>query len=118
MSALNIINASSIIGKTSVANLTTSSSTVVSNPLDSNVVIKLNTIFCHNYGNTSSFVTINFQRGSNTVSFANVMAIPTNTTLTLLSKDMCVYLEENDSISAYSSSSNTLAIFASYDQIS
>jgi hypothetical protein len=118
MSALNIANSTVIIGRTSVSNITTLASTVVSNAGDTNALLKINTIFAHNRGNSAADVTVLFNRGSNTVIMANTMTVPTRTTLTLLAKDMSMYLEENDTISAFASANNAINIFVSYEQLS
>lgn len=123
MAELNIVNIAKIVGRTSVANIsnvvaTATTANVLINPTNSSNIIKINSMYVHNYGNLFADVTVRYHRGGNTVLLANVMTIPQKTTLTLIGKDMMTYLEEGDYITAGSSSNNQLSIFISYEQLS
>lgn len=123
MAELNIVNVAKIVGRTSVANIanvvaSATTANVLVNPTNSSNIIKINSMYCHNYGNLFSDVTVRFHRGGNTLHLANTMTIPQKTTLTLIGKDMMTYLEEGDYITAAASANNTLTLFISYEQLS
>lgn len=115
MAALNIANSTVVNGRTSVANVTTVPTSIVSNPAASDDLIKLNTIYVHNRGNAAADISVLFVRGASTVVLANAMTVPTRTTLTLLARDMTTYLEEGDGITAFASANSFLNIFVSYE---
>jgi hypothetical protein len=123
MAELNIVNVAKIVGRTSVANISNvvanaTTANVLVNPANSSNVIKINSMYCHNYGNLFADVTIRYHRGGNTVLFANTMTIPQKTTLTILAKDMMTYLEEGDYITAAASANGQLSLFITYEQLS
>lgn len=123
MAELNIVNVAKIVGKTSVANIanivsTVSAANVLVNIANSGNVIKLNSMYCHNYGNLMADVTVRYHRGGNTILVSNAMTIPQRTTLSIIAKDMMTYLEEGDYITAAASANNTLSLFISYEQLS
>ncbi len=123
MAELNIINVAKIVGRTSVSNVanvvsTVTTANVLVNPANSSNVVKINSMYCHNYGNLMADVTVRYHRGGNTVHMANAMTIPQRTTLTIVSKDMMTYLEEGDYITASATANNTLSLFISYEQLS
>ena len=57
----NIVNVTTIYGKTTGANLTTTgAATVLNNPSDSNIVLKVNTFNVSNYTASAVNITVNF----------------------------------------------------------
>lgn len=123
MAELNIVNVAKIVGKTSVANVanvvaSATTANVLVNIANSGNVIKLNSMYCHNYGNLMADITVRYHRGGNTIHVANAMTIPQRTTLSLIAKDMMTYLEEGDYLTASASANNTLSLFISYEQLS
>ena len=123
MAELNIVNVAKIVGKTSVANVanvvaSATTANVLVNIANSGNVIKLNSMYCHNYGNLMADITVRYHRAGNTIHVANAMTIPQRTTLSLIAKDMMTYLEEGDYLTASASANNTLSLFISYEQLS
>lgn len=123
MAELNIVNVAKIVGKTSVANVanvvaSATTANVLVNIANSGNVIKLNSMYCHNYGNLMADITVRYHRGANTIMVSNAMTIPQRTTLSIIAKDMMTYLEEGDYITAAASANNTLSLFISYEQLS
>jgi hypothetical protein len=118
MAAPNMVNITSVTGKTAVAGLTTITSNVITNSSGSSTVNKLNNVILSNY--TTSTVTANviINRTSVLYYLAGTVSIPSNSTLVLLGKDTSVYLEEGDVIQANASANSSVNFTASYELIS
>lgn len=118
MSAPNIVNVSTITGKTDMANLTPSNLSIVGNAAASNKVYKLNSIIVSNIDGTSSAdVTVKVVRSSVDYFLASTISVPADSSLVVLGKDSGIYLEEGDDLQALASTSNDLQIFVSYEII-
>ena len=119
MAAPNLVNVSSILGKTMGANLgTTVTSDVLTCP--SNKVLKINSIIVSNIdGTNSANVSVYFYDDSATArySIATTVAVPADSTLVVLGKDSPIYLEESDQIEAGASATNDLAMVISYEEL-
>lgn len=113
----NIVTVTSIIGKSTYANLTTTPTDIITNAVNSNTILKINHVTVTNFGNTSVAVTMNVIRGANTCPITRI-TVPTLSSIIILSKDNSLYLEESDKISMSAGSANTLSMFASYEIIS
>lgn len=115
----NIVNVTSILGRTVHVNLTTSAQTVVSNANNSNRVFKINTILVTNIdGASAADVTINYINAGTTFPLASTIAVPADSTLIVMDKTTSVYLEENDSLQALASANGDLVIHVSFEEIS
>ena len=123
MAAPNIVNVTSIIGKTNVVNLTSTSATlVVSNASSSNKVFKINMIYVSNVdGLANASITINYYSGASlggtATQLASTIVVPPNATLVVLDKNASLYLEEDRSIGATASAANDLKVVCSYEEI-
>ena len=125
MTAPNIVLVGTITGKSTGLALTnqagtTANKTIVANASGSNKVIKVNTLIVSNiHGSSSHDVTayVNKNGGSN-FHIAYTIAVPADATLVLISKDTSIYLEENDSLLIYASSTPALSAVCSYEEIS
>lgn len=118
MSAPNLINASTITGKTALAALSTSTANIITNSAASNTVVRLNNVAVSNY--TASQITANvlINRSATTYQYGANLAIPAYSTLVVLAKDSQIYLEEGDVLQANSSANTSAAITSSYELIS
>lgn len=127
MAAPNIVAVSTIRGKSNVANLTTTSSSVIVNDVNSGKVFKINTIMISNVDGTNAgnvsvelfkFGAQNVSTGSGnaTYAIANVMTVPAKSSLDVLSKSL--YLEEGDQLKAKSDANNRLHLITSFEEIS
>ena len=113
----NIASASSIIGSTGVATLTTSLATLFTVP--SNTVYKVNSVSVAN--KTASAATVDLTvsiDGTNDFFLANDINVPGATTLIILTKDQSIYVPETGKMKALSSAGTTLDIVYSYEAIS
>ena len=119
MAAPNLVNVTSILGKTMGANLgTTVTSDVLTCP--SNKVLKINSIIVSNIdGTNSANVSVYFYDDSATArySIATTVAVPADSTLVVIGKDSPIYLEESDQIEAGASATNDLAMIISYEEL-
>jgi len=123
MAAPNLIGATTILGKTTGANLTTTSATtVLNNASGSGKCLKVNTLNIANYGNSAANITINFNNAANLggTNFAIVgnVSVPSGSTLNVIDKTSQYYLEENQSLGATAGTANTLIVTCSYEDIS
>ena len=124
MAAPNIVNVSTIIGKTSkVALTTTSATTLVSNAASSGKVFKINMIQVANVdGANACDVTVDVHSaasgGGTAYSLASTISVPADASLVVLDKNTALYLEENTSITATAGTASDLEVLVSYEEIS
>ena len=127
MAAPNIVAVSTIRGKSNVANLTTTSSSVIVNDVNSGKVFKINTIMISNVdGSAAGNVTVEmFNFGAQNVatglgnavySLANSVTVPAKSSLDVMSKS--IYLEEGDQLKAKADANNRLHLITSFEEIS
>ena len=127
MAAPNIVAVSTIRGKSNVANLTTTSSSIVVNPVNSGQVFKINTIMISNVDGTNSgnvsvelfkFGAQNTSTGSGNATYgiANSVTVPAKSSLDVMSKSL--YLEEGDQLKAKADANNRLHLITSFEEIS
>ena len=127
MAAPNIVSVTTIRGKSNVANLTTTSSSVIVNPANSGQVFKINTIIVSNVDGTNAgnvsvelfkFGSQNVSTGSGntTYAIANVVTVPAKSSLDVMSKSL--YLEEGDQLKAKADANNRLHLITSFEEIS
>jgi hypothetical protein len=123
MAAPNIVNVTTIIGKTTYAALTTTLTTVLlANSAASGKVFKINSIMVANVdGTNSADVTVDINTaaaGSGTsYALANTIAVPADATLSIVDKTNAFYLEEDKSILGGASANSDLEIVISYEEI-
>ena len=127
MSAPNIVAVSTIRGKSNVANVTTVSSSVIVNPVNSGQVFKINTIMISNIdGTNAGNVSVELFKfgaqntstglGNATYGIANSVTVPAKSSLDVMSKSL--YLEEGDQLKAKADSNNRLHLITSFEEIS
>jgi hypothetical protein len=118
MAAPNIVNVSTITGKTAVQAIGTSATAIVSNSAASGKVYKVNTLLISNVdGTASADVTVDLYRSSTAYHLIKTAPVPVGSTLDILSTTS-VYLEEGDSIRLTASAASDLEGVASYEEIS
>lgn len=119
MAAPNIVNVTSIFGKTATANVTTISSNVVENIANSNAVFKINNLIISNIeGTNPAAVTASLFKSGIENKIAHTVTVPADATLVILSKDTALYLEENTAIRVAANSNSFLWAVCSYEEIS
>ena len=121
MAAPNLVNVTSIIGKTMGAALGTSANTdILTNTANSGKVFKINSVIVANVdGANSSTVTVHFYDNSASARYniAHTVTVPADSTLVVLGKDSPIYLEEGDQIEAEAADASRLEIIISYEEL-
>ena len=119
MAAPNIVNVSSIIGKTQGSALTTSNADQLVCATDK--LVKVNSIIVSNVdGSVTADVDVSFvdsSSGNLVLHLAKGVTVPTKSTLIVLGKDAPIYLEEGDKIQAFASAAGDLEIVISYEEL-
>ena len=124
MSAPNIVNVTSIIGKTNAISLTTTNNTeLVSNAASSGKVFKINSLVISNVdGSLNIAVTVNFNSADNiggtNFELISTGSVPADSTLVVIDKTNQLYLEEDKSIGVQADVANKLKAIVSYEEIS
>ena len=124
MAAPNIVNVTTITGKTSyVTPGTTSATTLLSNAASSNKVFKINQIVAANVNGTSAAdttVTINSAAagGGTAYPIVSTVSVPADASLIVADKTTAIYLEEDKSIVVTSGTASAIAYTISYEEIS
>lgn len=124
MSAPNIVNVTSIIGKTNAISLTNTNNTeLVSNASGSNKVFKINSLIISNVdGSLNIAVTVNFNNqdniGGTNFEMISTGSVPADSTLVVVDKTNQLYLEEDKSIGVQADVANKLKAIVSYEEIS
>jgi len=118
MAAPNIVNVSSITGKTSYLAVTTAVQDLVVNSAGSGKVYKLNSIIIANINGTgAATITVWINRNSADFRIASTIQVPANASLVVLSKDAGLYLEEGDTLRILGSANSWLNATCSYEII-
>ena len=118
MAAPNVVNVSSIYGKTKGATLATSNADILTCPAEK--LLKINSIICANVdGSNAADVTVAFYNADNTTAYhiAKTIQVPADATLVVLGKDSPLYLEEGDKIQALASAASDLELIVSYEEL-
>ena len=118
MAAPNLVNVSSIYGKTVGADLTTSDADWVTCAAEK--VLKINSIVVSNVDGTNAVdVTIKWYDASSSASWhlCKTVAVPADSTLVVLGKDAPIYLEEGDRIRGLASAASDAQVTVSYEEL-
>jgi hypothetical protein len=123
MAAPNLIGATTINGKTTGVDLTTTNATVIlSNPASSGKCLKINTLNVSNYTATAALITVGWydqaNAGGTQFTIVSRVSVPANSTLNVIDKTSQYYLVENTSLGATASPANSLCVTCSYEDIS
>ena len=113
----NIVNVTTIYGKSAVQNVTTSPTAIVSNGSSSNTVLKLNALYIANIdGVNNATVDIELYRSSTSYYIAKTVTVPADASIDVLTES--IYLEEGDSLRLTASAASDLSAVCSYEEIS
>jgi len=118
MTAPNIVNVTSILGKSVQATLDTTLTTEIL-ACATDKVLKINTILIANIDGTNAadasvFIT---KSGGSPIAIASTISVPADATLSVIDKTNSFYLEEGDNIEAGASAASDLTITISYEEI-
>ena len=116
MAAPNIVNVTTITGKTSVLAVTTSATAIVTNSGSSGQVYKINALYVSNVDGTSNAdINVDLYRSSTAYHIAKTVVVPADATLDVISKS--IYLEEGDSLRLTANANSDLEAVCSYEII-
>jgi len=124
MAAPNIVNVTTITGKSAVVDLTTTAATaVVSNAAASGKVFKINSLVVSNVdGTNAADITVSYYSeddiGGTATQIVSTISVPADATLVVIDKGTSIYLEEDRSIGATAGTANDLKVLVSYEEIS
>jgi len=117
MAAPNIVNVSTITGKTAVQAVGTSATAIVTNSSSSGKVFKINALYVSNVdGTNNATVSVDVYRSTTAYHIAKTITVPADATIDVISK--AVYLEEGDALRLTASASGDLEAVCSYEEIS
>jgi hypothetical protein len=119
MAAPNILNATSIYGKTMGAALSATLTTDILT-CSSDKVLKIKSIIVSNVdGTNNADATVYFYDNSATTRYAiaSAVTVPAKATLVLLGNDSPIFLEESDQIEGGASAASDLEIIISYEEL-
>jgi hypothetical protein len=117
MAAPNIVNVTTILGKTAVQQVTTSATAIVTNGAASGKVFKINALYIANVdGVNAADISVALFRSSVAYEIAHTVSVPPDATLDVISKS--IYLEEGDDLRLTASANSDLEAVCSYEEIS
>ncbi len=117
MSAPNIVNVTTITGKTAVQAVGTSATAIVTNSASSNKVFKVNALYVSNVdGTNNADINVDLFRSSVAYHIAKTITVPADSTLDIISKP--IYLEEGDALRLTASVASDLEAVCSFEEIS
>lgn len=118
MAAPNIVNVTTILAKTAVANVTTVLSNVIVNAVNSSTVVKINSIVIANRSTGTIVSNVDLYRDGESYTIAGAIAVPANSTMVITGKDTAIYLEEGDILRSNASANVAATLTSSYEIIS
>jgi hypothetical protein len=124
MAAPNIVDVTTITGKSAVVDLTTTSATaVVSNAAASGKVFKINSLVVSNVdGTNAADITVSFfsedDIGGTATEIVSTISVPADASLVVIDKNTSIYLEEDRSIGATAGTASDLKVLVSFEEIS
>lgn len=117
MAAPNIVNVTTITGKTAVQAVGTSATAIVTNSASSGKVFKVNALLVSNIdGTNNADITVDLYRSSTAYHLAKTVVVPADATLDVLAK--AIYLEEGDALRLTANTASDLEAICSYEEIS
>lgn len=123
MAAPNIVDVTTIIGRTVRMAVTMAEQMILENPADSGKVLKVGSVYVANIdGTNAADVTLNHydqdDLGGTAMAIASTIGVPADATLVIVSKNSAIYLEEDMSLGIIASDDDALVAFVSYEEIS
>jgi hypothetical protein len=117
----NIVNVSTISGRTNAVVANVALTTACANPISSGKIIKVNTISLANKTTATTEVTLQFKdysQSNATFNIAKTIDVPSESTIFAVDKNTVIYLEEGDAIVCSAVSGSTIDVIVSFEEIS
>jgi len=124
MAAPNIVNISSMVGKTDTTSLTTTSATnILNNAASSGKVLRVTLVRAVNVdGSNAADISVSLYSaaslGGTQTELIQSKEVAINTNLDVITKDTPLYLEEDTSLGATASAANDIKMIVTYEEIS
>jgi len=118
MTAPNVVQVSTITGRTNVLAVSNSYTNLISNPVSSNQLYKVNFITLSNSNLYAQLSTVDVYRNSVSYPIISNVVIPASATMAVTGKDTAIYLEAGDAIRCYANTSANVNAVSSYEIIS
>jgi hypothetical protein len=119
MTAPNLRDPESVIGRTVGYAVTTSLQTAIENPAASGLALRINAIYCANINSGLSVdIALVRRRGGVDRHLCSNLVVPVGATQVLVAREAYVYLEEGDSFLARAGAANSLELLIGYEEIS
>lgn len=107
-----------IVGKNATLALTTSAQDIVANPVSSYKTLRVVSLYVSNVdGTNAASVTVSLYNGSVARHICNTVAVPADSTLSVITQEDVVYLNEGDSLRLTASANGDLEAVVSYEEI-
>ena len=117
MAAPNIVDVTTITGKTAVQAVGTSATAIVTNSAASGKVFKVNALYVSNVdGTNNAEINVDIFRSSTAYHIGKTIVVPADATLDVISK--AIYLEEGDALRLTANAASDLEAVCSYEEIS
>ena len=117
MAAPNLLNPTTITGKTAVQSIGTSATAIVTNASSSGKALKINALYVSNVdGTNNAEINVDIFRSSTAYHIAKTIVVPADATLDVISK--AIYLEEGDTLRLTANAASDLQGVCSYEEIS
>lgn len=113
----NIVNLTTLSGKTSVFTLTTATQSIITNSAASGKILKVDSLFVSNTTSTAASVTIDLYRNSVSYKITSAISVPAYATLLVIDKSSNIFLEEGDTLRAISGTNGVLQLVTSYEEL-
>lgn len=115
MAAPNIVNVTSIKGKTAMLAVTSNPTAIVT--CGTNTVLKINGLFITNiHASSTGLLTVDISRSGTIRHLAKNIAVPVNEMIDILG-NKSIYLEENDFLRVTCDANSVLESVCSYEEI-
>lgn len=118
MAAPNIVNVTTITGKTAVQVVGTTAADIVSNAAGSGTVVKINNLSIANISAAAATITASVYRSTVEYKIAHQISVPINATFVAIDKPTAIYLEEGDTLRLTAGTATALHAVCSYEVIS
>ena len=114
----NIVNVTSILGKTAVQAVAVSAADIVANSASSGYIVKINSLNISNITGTAANIIVSVFRSSVEYKIVHNVSVPANAAFTAIDKPTGIYLEEGDSLRLTAGTGSALHAVCSYEIIS
>lgn len=119
MALPNLNRPSSVVGRNATQAIGTSAADIVANGAASNKSIRIVSLYVSNVdGTNSASVTVSVWNGTAARHICNTVAVPADSTISVITREDLVYLNEGDSLRLTASATGDLEAVCSYEEIS